>query len=700
MRPSPNIMDKMSLSAGSDVALALGVVAILLIMIIPIPTALLDILLTFSITLAIIVLLMVMYIIKPLDFSVFPSLLLIATLFRLSLNMASTRLILLHGNEGLLAAGKVIKSFGSFVVGGNYVVGFVVFLILVVVNFIVITKGAGRIAEVAARFTLDAMPGRQMSIDADLNAGLIDDKEARERRATIAREADFYGAMDGASKFVRGDAIAGVVITLINIIGGFIIGVTQQKMNLYAAAQTYTLLTIGDGLVTQIPALIISSAAGIMVSKAASEASLGKDFAEQFALEPRAIGIAAGIVFVFGLIPGLPHIPFILLSVLVGSFAALARNMKRKALGEKTSGEQTLPSRGPEAVEALLPLDILELEIGYGLIPLVDEQQNGELLERIRAIRRQFAVEMGIIVPPIHVRDNLRLKPGGYAIVIKGIRVAEGELMIGHCLAMDPGDVKKKVNGIPTKEPAFGLPALWIPEKKKEEAQFSGYTVVDLPTVVSTHLTEVIKSHAPELLGRQEVQKLLDTLAIHHPKVIEELTPILSLGATQKVLQNLLRERVSIRDILTIAETLADYASAVKDSDLLTEYVRQRLKRSIVKPYLTEDGVLPLLTIDQDIEEIISKGIDQTDYGYRLTLEPNLAQKILASISNSVQGIIPMNYHPICLTSPLIRRHLRQLVERFMPHLVILSHSELPDDIKIKSLRVVSLKAVSIENAR
>ena len=692
--PLPILQEKSGLDQ-SDLLTAVGVIGILLLMILPLPTILLDILLSLSITFSLVILLTSLYIKTPLEFSTYPALLLLTTLFRLSLNIASTRLILLHGNEGPSAAGQVIKSFGLFVVGGNYFVGFIIFIILVIINFVVITKGSGRIAEVAARFTLDAMPGKQMSIDADLNAGIIDETEARKRRARISQEAEFYGAMDGASKFVRGEAVAGMVIILINIGGGFIIGIFQQNLPLLTAAQTYTILTIGDGLVSQIPALISSTAAGLIVSRAASDQSMGKELGKQFKLQPQAIALSAGILFSLGLIPGLPHIPFITLSVVTGFLAHFISKEQKKQAQKKMEESQkaAMIPHAPEQVETLLTLDRLELEVGYGLIPLVDEEQNGDLLNRIRSIRRQFAMDLGIVVPPLRVRDNLQLKPGEYRIVIKGNEMARGEMMPGYVMALNPGEVKKTVEGIPTKEPVFQLPALWILEKRKEEAQFAGYTVVDIPTVIATNLTEVIRTHADELLSRQDVQKLLDRLAQNYPKVVEELVPsILPLGLIQKVLQNLLKERVSIRDLLTILETMADSVSITKDPDVLTEYVRQRLGRSIVKQYETTEGVLPLITIDQKIEDILREGIQKADHGSYLSLEPNLAQKILMSINQTLDRMSQANYQPIILCSPTIRRHLKKLLDRFLPQVVVLSHNELTGQAKIQSLGTVTLK--------
>ncbi|MFH1035761.1 MAG: flagellar biosynthesis protein FlhA [Pseudomonadota bacterium] len=681
----------------SEVGLAAGVVAILVVMILPLPTFLLDILLAFNITFALVILLTGMYTLKPLDFSVFPSVLLVTTLFRLSLNVAATRLVLLHGDEGTAAAGQVIRAFGMFVVGGNYFVGLVVFVILVIINFIVITKGAERIAEVSARFTLDAMPGKQMAIDADLNAGLIDEDDARRRRSEISREADFYGSMDGASKFVRGDAIAGIIIVITNILGGLGVGMLQKGMDFATAGATYTVLTVGDGLVTQIPALIISTAAGIMVSRAASDLSLGREFTKQFSMQPKAIGIAGGIVFCFGLVPGLPHIAFMVLGAGVTSLAFMLVKAQKAAanlaLVEQAS-RPAPPPPGPEQVEALLPLDVLELEVGYGLIPLVDEEQNGDLLERIRSIRQQLALEMGIVVPPLHVRDNLQLKPGGYSVLIKGNEVAHGELMIDYFLAMDPGDAKKSIEGIPTREPAFNLPAVWIPLTRREEAQFAGYSVVDLSTVVATHLTEVIRSHSDELLGRQEVSRLLDNLKKTNPKVVDELLGLLSLGGVQKVLQNLLRERVSIRDLLTIGETLDDYAMLTKDPDVLTEYCRQKLARSILKSIMGP-GVrdLHVLTLDPGVEDAITAGIQQTDHGTYLSVDPDKVQKIIGGLNRQIEAFGQLAQPPVVLCSPVVRRHFRRIVERFVPTLSVLSHNELVTDMNVHSVGTLKMGA-------
>ncbi len=676
-----------------ELVVALGVIITLLIMIFPLPRLALDLFLSFNLTFSLMVLLLSLYTIKPIEFFIFPSLLLIATLFRLSLNVASTRLILLHGWEGLEAAGTVIRSFGSFVVGGNYVVGAIIFIILVIINFIVIIKGSTRIAEVAARFTLDAMPGKQMSIDAELNAGYIDDHEARRRRANLSREGEFYGAMDGASKFVRGEAMAGLLIMAINIVGGLIIGVAQHDMTLAYASQTFTLLTVGEGLVNQIPALFISTAAGLVVSKAASEASLGEEYAAQFALKPQAVSVAAGIIFLVGLVPGLPHLPFLLLALATGGLSYVAWQTHEKNQLDEAKVQKS-PTRPIEAdpLDSLPALDILELEVGYGLISLVDEEQDGELLERVRALRRQFAREMGVVIPPIHIRDNLQLKPGGYAIIVKGVEIARGDLMVGYHLALHPGETLREIEGIPTREPTFNLPALWIPASRREEALRLGYTVVNPASVVATHLSEIIRSHCDELLGRQEVQKLLDRLARTHPKVVEELTPgVLPLGAIQKVLQNLVRERVSIRDVLTVMETLADHGAYSKDPDILTEYVRQRLGRALTKALETADGKIMVYTLDPFIEDLLKDSLQKSDYGVYLAMAPETAQDIIKALGKTVEASLAQNLQPVVVCSPGVRRHLRRLVERHLPALWILSHQELVTDAKIQSLGVVTI---------
>ena len=532
-----------------------------------------------------------------------------------------------------------------------------------------------------------------MSIDADLNAGIIDEHEAKERRMTITREAEFHGSMDGAAKFVRGDAIAGIIIAVINIFGGFIIGVFQKNMSVMNAAQNYTLLTVGDGLVSQIPALTISTAAGIVLSRAASKGTMGKDIGEQLSKYPKAIYLSALTVFCFGLIPGLPHIPFIMLSVIIGMSVFVLGQKKERLKNEEVEVKtKEVIDEGPEPVEHLLMIDPLELEVGYGLISLVDREQGGKFLDRVRSIRRQFAVEMGMVIPPIHIRDNLQLNSSEYHIVLKGVKIAGSELMVNHYLAMDPGDAARKIEGIETKEPAFNIPACWIPEARKEEAKLAGYTVVDDATIMATHLTEVLRKHASELLGRQEVQSLLDNLSKTYPKAVEELVPnLLSLGGVQKVLQNLLEERISIRDLLTIVETLADCATMTKDPDLLTEYVRNKMSRSFINPHIGEDGYLQLITMSQDVEEILHRGIQKTDHGSYLSVDPKIADSIISSIKKEAEKAMSKNIQPILLTTPLIRRHLRKMIEYFVPSLMVLSQSELLSDIGFKAIGKVKL---------
>ncbi|HPK19401.1 MAG TPA: flagellar biosynthesis protein FlhA [Syntrophales bacterium] len=667
--------------------MGVGVIAILMVMVVPLPPLVIDLLLSLSITVAIVILLMSMFVLKPLEFSVFPSVLLTVTLFRLSLNVASTRLILLHGSEGTGAAGQVIKAFGTFVVGGNYVVGLVVFTVLTLINFVVITKGATRIAEVAARFTLDAMPGKQMSIDADLNAGLISETDARRRRSEIEREADFYGAMDGASKFVRGDAIAGVVIIFINIVGGLIIGVLQQGMDITDAARNYTLLTIGDGLVTQVPALIISTAAGMLVTRSTSSSNLGQDITEQLFVQPKAIGTAAAILFFFALIPGMPKVSFLLIAAGAG---LLAWRLVRAAPAVQESAEaEAAPPSAIETVDLLLPLDPLEIEVGYGLIGYVDVAQGGELLQRIKSLRRQLAVEMGFVIPAIHIRDNLQLKPNQYTVILKGVEIARGELLPGHWLALT-SDKTPRVKGIETKEPAFGLPAVWIAEKEKESVQARGVVVVDPATVVTTHLTEIVKAHADELLGRQEVQSLIDNLAKTHPRVIEELIPkVVSAGTLHRVLQRLLRERISIRDLLTVLETLADYAPLTKNLDILTGYVRQALARTITKQYRDSEGGITVVMLSPEIEDKISQSVQHTEYESYLSVDPNWVQKVVRGVQKFLGTFASRGLQPIVLCSPGARIHFRKVLEKFVPNIIVLSHNEITHDVNIKSLGIV-----------
>ena len=679
-----------------EVLVGFGVVTVLGVMVMPIPPFLLDLFLSFSITFALIILLVSVFMRGPLDFSVFPSLLLIVTLIRLSLNVASTRIILLHGSEGTGAAGQVIESFGSFVVGGNFVVGTVIFIILVMINFIVITKGSVRTSEVAARFTLDAIPGKQMSIDADLNAGLINENQARNRRQTLEQEADFYGSMDGAIRFVRGDAIAGILITVVNILGGFGIGIFQQDMEISEAAQVYTLLTIGDGLVSQLPALVVSTAAGLVVTRATSDKNLPHQLISQLVNQPHAFLIASAILFFFGMIPGLPHFPFFLMSIIAGTIGFNKfKDTSKKALIDSRKKEEDAKAPTPERVESILPLDIMELEVGYELIPLVDADSNGELLDRIKSVRRQFALEMGFIVPPLHIRDNLQLKSSEYGILIKGVEVSRGSIMTGRLLAMNPGTIEKEIDGIQTTEPTFGLPAVWITTSDKQKAQMAGYTVVDPSTVITTHIKETIKRHASELLGRQETQALIDKFKESNPKVIEELIPdVLSLGKVQKVLQNLLKEQISIRDLRTILEQLADYGPNSKDTDILTEYVRQAMARPITKQFQSADGSLSVMTLDRGVEELIQSSIQRTEVASFLALEPTVAEKLLVKLQEAVEAMSPqIETSPVLLASPGIRHHLRKFIERFIPDLAVLSHSEIIPSVQIKTLKVVDLNA-------
>lgn len=656
-----------------DIIVAGAVVSILGVMILPVPPVLLDMLLSLSISLAIVILVTSIYIAKPLDFSVFPSVLLITTLYRLALNVAATRLILLRGEEGIDAAGQVIKSFGNFVVGGNYAVGFTVFLILVIINFVVITKGSGRIAEVAARFTLDAMPGKQMAIDADLNAGLIDEAEARKRRFVIAQEADFYGAMDGASKFVRGDAVAGLIITAINILGGLIIGTLQRGMPIAEAARTYTILTIGDGLVAQMPALLISTAAGIVVSRAGTEKNLGKDIARQIIINPKALGTASGVMVILGFVPGLPHLPFLLLSAASGSLAYVISKPAEKKEEEVVSAAK---AQEP-AMETFTEIEPLTFEIGYGLIPLV-EAEKADLLNKIKAMRRQLASDLGFVVPSIHIKDNLQLRPHEYSFMIRGIEVGRGEIMANQLLAVSSGEVEE-IEGIPTKEPAFGVPAYWIDERNMENAQTSGYMVVDPSTVIATHITEMIKAHSWELITRIEVQNLLDSVSKSYPKIVDELIPThMTLGGVQRILQNLLRERAPINDMVTILETLLDYAPSIKDTEALTEHVRQALSRFITKQYMTSEGAIYAVTLDPRYEIALAKAMEAGG-----AISPDVVGKLIKAVEASISSDKFRGVQPIILCSPQVRRFLRKIIERFVPSVVILSSAEIMPTAKL-----------------
>ncbi|EKX96522.1 flagellar biosynthesis protein FlhA [Selenomonas sp. oral taxon 138] len=673
----------------SDVLIAVAIVTIVIMMIIPLPTILLDVLICLNITIALLVVMSAIYNVEALDLSVFPSLLLITTLFRLALNISSTRLILLNGY-----AGEVITAFGNFVVGGNAVVGFIVFVILVIVNFIVITKGSERVAEVSARFTLDAMPGKQMAIDADLNQGAITDAEAKRRREKVQRESDFFGAMDGASKFVKGDAIAAIVIMIINIGGGFVIGMLQRDMDAAQALQTYTLLTVGEGLVAQIPALLISTATGIIVTRSAAEGNLGGDLVKQLFRNARIFMILTGVLLFLAIMPGLPGVPFTVLAAICGLIAwnlhrgqAVEQEVQQVEQKAKAKKEATTP----ENIVSLLQVDPMELEIGYSLIPLVDTGQGGDLLDRIVMIRRQCALELGLVVPTIRIRDNIQIKPNAYIIKLKGIEIARGELMLDHYLAMNSGTVFEEVPGIETTEPAFGLPALWISENEREQAELNGYTVVDAVSVLATHLTEIIKQHAAEILGRQETQNLLDNLQKTNAALVDEVVPnLLSVGEVQKVLANLLSERISIRDMSTILEVLADYGTATKDTDILTEYVRHAMARHITQQNV-QNGVLPCITLDPAIENKIAGSVQRTEHGSYVSLDPDSMQKLLMALQEELKKLTDQGYQPIVLTSPTVRPYFRNLVERSIPGLIVLSHAEIEQNVEIQILGVVRI---------
>lgn len=674
-----------------DLSVLLGVILIVVMLIIPLPSGMLDVLIIINISLALLIILVAMNTKEPLQFSIFPTLLLLVTLFRLGLNVSTTRSILSKGE-----AGNVIDTFGSFVVGGNALVGFVVFLILIIIQFVVITKGAERVSEVGARFTLDAMPGKQMSIDADLNAGMISDSEAKERRLKIEREADFYGSMDGASKFVKGDAIAGIVIVIINIIFGFIIGMMQQGLDIATAASKYTLLTVGDGLVSQIPALLISTATGIVVTRASSEGNLGDDITEQLLAYPKMLYIAGGTILLLGILTPInlwlttPIAAFLI----VGGFLLLKNEDKKLAQVEEAAsleeGQSDLKS--PESVVNLLQVDPIEFEFGYGLIPLADTNQGGDLLDRVVMIRRQLAIELGLIVPVIRIRDNIQLQPNEYSIKIKGNEVTRGELLLDHFMAMSPGIDDESVIGIETIEPAFGMQALWISEDMKEQAELSGYTVVDPPSVVSTHLTEIIKRHAHELLGRQETKQLVDHLKESYPTLIDDVTPNpLSIGEVQKVLSNLLKEKVSIRNLPTIFETLADYGQMTKDTDLITEYVRQALSRQITKQYANAGEPLYVVTMSGSVEKIVADGVQQTEHGNFLALDQSDSQGIIDASLYEVERMSEMGQMPVILCSPAVRMYVRHLLERYLPHVPVLSYNELEPTIEVQSVGVVNV---------
>ncbi|MBM7094190.1 flagellar biosynthesis protein FlhA [Bacillus sp. H-16] len=676
--------------APRDLTVLLGVVTIVIMLIIPLPTGIIDFLIIINISLALLIILVAMNTKEALQFSIFPTLLLLVTLFRLGLNVSTTRAIL--GNHG--DAGNVIETFGSFVVGGNALVGFVIFIILVVIQFIVITKGAERVSEVGARFTLDAMPGKQMSIDADLNAGMISDIEAKERRKKIEQEADFYGSMDGASKFVKGDAIAGIVIVIINIIFGLVIGMIQEGMPLAAAADKYTLLTVGDGLVSQIPALLVSTATGIIVTRAASEGNLGHDVTKQLFAYPKMMYVAGITIFLLGVATPIawPIPTLVALMLGAGGFFMSKEEAAQKIeeAGDDDPGDQEEDMTSPESVVSLLQVDPIEFEFGYGLIPLADTNQGGDLLDRVVMIRRQLAIEMGMIVPVIRIRDNIQLQPNEYSIKIKGNEVARGELLLDHYMAMSPGVDDEAVTGIETVEPAFGLPAIWISEDTKEQAELSGYTVVDPPSVVSTHLTEVIKNHSDELLGRGETKQLVDHLSESYSTLVEDVTPSpLSIGEIQKVLSRLLKEKVSIRNLPIIFETLADYGQMTKDTDMLTEYVRQSLSRQISKQFVQDKEALHVVTVSGAVEKMISDAVQQTEHGSYLALDPQSSQQLIEQMMAEIERMQEMGYMPVILCSPAVRMYVRHLIERYMPQVPVLSYNELEPSVEVQSVGVV-----------
>ncbi len=674
----------------TDVLIAFIIILIVLMIIIPVPAAILDILLSSNIALSILILLISMYAKDALEISSFPSILLVTTIFRLSLNVSTTRGILARGY-----AGKVIEAFGEFVIGGDPVVGFIIFLIIVIINFMVITKGSERVSEVAARFTLDAMPGKQMAIDADLNTGLITDAEAKQRRKDVQRSADFYGSMDGASKFVKGDSIASIIITFINIIGGILIAVVRNGMDISQAMQTYVLLTVGDGLVGQIPALMISIATGMIVTRSASESSLSRDFMEQvLGTETTVLFMVSAIVFGLAFTP-LPMIP----NLIIAAFLFIVAMRRRSMIKEIPTGEETTEvmkesqeMKRPENVMALLKMEEIELEFGYGLIPLADQDQGGDLLDRIIMIRRQIAVELGLVVPVIRLRDNIQLSPNEYAIKIKGVTVSKGEVLFDHFLAMDSGTGDGEIDGIDTIEPAFGLPAKWISESEREKAEIFGYTVVDPPSVIATHLTEVIKQKAYELLGKQETKELMENIREDYPAVLDDLVPnVLSLGEVQKVLSNLLREQISIRDLVSILETLSEYARVTNDIDLLTEYVRQRLSGYITNKYV-RDNKLQVIVLDSQLEESIMNSLNKNEMGSFVAMDPDSVQKVLSNALKEIQKLTSIGEQPIVLTAPIVRLYFKRMTEQLTRDMIVLSYNEIEPTVEVQSLGVISIE--------
>ncbi|MEW6732454.1 MAG: flagellar biosynthesis protein FlhA [Acidobacteriota bacterium] len=677
-------------SRHSHLVVPMAAVVILLVLLVPLPPVLLDVLISFNLMLSVVVLLVSMYVTQPVKFTAFPNLLLLTTLYRLALNVATSRLILLNGGAGENAAGAVIRAFGEFVIGGNYIVGVVIFIILLVIQFIVVNHGAVRSSEVMARFTLDAMPGKQMAVDADLAAGIIDEHEAKRRRAEISQAAEFHGAMDGAIRFTQRDAIASIVITAVNIVAGFAVGVLQQNMQLEDAARTYTILTVGDGVAAAVPSLFISVAAAMITTRAATETSMGEEVSSQLLVNPRPLFISGAVLLLLGLMPGMPHLPFILLSLVSVGIGYLSRRnayfeaMEREAAArsaEKPVGE---PS---EAIESFLKLDLLALEVGYGLIPLVSA--NDSFLKRMREIRRQIALDLGIVVPPVHVTDNLQLSPREYLVLLKGCQLARGEVQVESLMAIDPGIVRETIEGVPTSEPVFGMPALWIRGDDRARALAAGYTVVDPITVICTHLAEVIKEQAPELLGRQETRALLDELAKTHPKTVEETVPkVLSLGEVQRVLQNLLRERVPIRDLATILEAIADAGSTTHDVNLLTEAARSALARTICTRLASENGELAVLTLDPRIEQQLAERMGLLANVPVQAIEPDFARSLLEKIEMAVEAAVLSQ--PVLLCSAAIRPHLRKLTVRFLPNLAVIAHGEIAANVRLVSMGTIN----------
>lgn len=674
-----------------DATVGILIIGVILMFIIPLPSSLLDVLLTINITASIIILLNTIYSNGPLDMSIFPSLLLIMTMFRLGLNLTSTKLILGDG-QGTDKAGKVVESFGQFVAGGDMVVGFIVFIIIMIVQFLVIVKGSERVAEVAARFTLDAMPGKQMAIDADLNSGLINEEEAKLRRKNVQKEADFYGAMDGAGKFVKGDAIAGIIITCVNLIGGIILGVMNGS-DIMTALNDYALLTIGDGLVSQVPALIISLSTGIIVTRAGAESNLSRDFVSQLFTNPNVLAIASVVCCIFAF-TGMPTGPFLALGVVLALVSYKFKTEKKKEVHvEQTQVQEEAVEeiRKPENVVTLLQVDPIELEFGYGIIPLADTAQGGDLLDRVVMIRRQLAIELGMIVPVIRLRDNIQLAPYEYSIKIKGVEVARGELQNDCVLAMDPGTADGDLKGKQTVEPAFGLPAVWIPIKDKDRAEMKGYTIVDLPSIVATHLTQVVKTNAYRLLGRQEVQTLIDNVKEKNPVIVEELIPkIMSIGEVQKVLSHLLKEEICIRDMVTILETLADYAIFTKDTEVLTEYVRQALSRSISQKYIEKNRTNGVITIEPSLEQELVSSVQKTDFGSYIAVDPSKTESIINNLTKQVKVAISNGEQPIILTSPALRPYFKKMIEGVLPSVVVLSYNEIDADANVRSIGMLS----------